>query len=292
MGFGLVGATALSGGGTVYALTTLGLAPKVPPADSGEAAAGAHAAAADQADRAAHATTPAERTAAEPVGAAHWSYDGASGPDRWNALDAGNAICKTGGVQSPIDLANALRVPALPGLKTDYATTRVKIVNNGHTFQVNVDKGSSLNIDGKRYDLLQFHFHTPSEHTIEGKTYPMELHLVHQATDKSLAVIGVMSVEGAPNAVLGRFWERLPKAAGEIDTSVSIDVKDLLPRAADDYFTYSGSLTTPPCTESVRWIVLKQPVQMSKAQILTFRSVFPNNARPIQPLGSRFILSS
>ncbi len=215
-----------------------------------------------------------------------------TGPDRWSELESANVVCKQGGAQSPIDLSDAIRVPALPGLTLNYGQTKVKVVNNGHTFQVNVDKGSSLTLNGKRFDLAQFHFHTPSEHTVEGRSYPLELHLVHQASDKSLAVIGVLLAEGAPNMVLTRFWERLPKAEGEAGTGVTIAVQDLLPRNIDDYFTYSGSLTTPPCTESVRWIVLKRPVEVSKAQVAAFRAVFSNNARPTQPLGARLVLSS
>jgi carbonic anhydrase len=207
-------------------------------------------------------------------------------------MDPANAVCKLGGAQSPIDLTNPLRVAALASVQVDYASTKVKVTNNGHTFQINADKGSSVKMEGKRFDLLQFHFHTPSEHTLDGKPFPLELHLVHQAADKTLAVIGVLLTEGATNTVLGRFWDRLPKAQGEVDTSVSIEVKDLLPRGLDDYFTYSGSLTTPPCTESVRWVVLKQPVQISKSQIASFRAVFPMNARPTMPLGARYLLSS
>jgi carbonic anhydrase len=207
-------------------------------------------------------------------------------------MDPANAVCKLGGAQSPVDLANPLRVAALAGLQVEYVSTRVKVTNNGHTFQINADKGSSLKIEGKRFDLLQFHFHTPSEHTLDGKAFPLELHLVHEAADKSLAVIGVLMTEGTTNTVLGRFWDRLPKSQGEVDSGVTIDVKDLLPRATDDYFTYSGSLTTPPCTESVRWIVLKQPSQLSKSQIATFKAVFPMNARPTMPLGARYLLSS
>jgi carbonic anhydrase len=164
--------------------------------------------------------------------------------------------------------------------------------NNGHTFQVDTDKGSSLTLDGKRFDLLQFHFHTPSEHTLDSKSFPLELHLVHQAADKNLAVIGILLAEGAPNMVLSKFWDRLPKSPGELDTGQTIDVRDLLPRNVDDYLTYSGSLTTPPCTESVRWIVLRRPVDVSKSQIATFRAAFPMNARPTQPIGARLILSS
>jgi carbonic anhydrase len=166
------------------------------------------------------------------------------------------------------------------------------VSNNGHTFQVNVDKGSSIKVDGKTFELLQFHFHTPSEHTVDGRPFPLELHLVHQAADKSLAVIGVLMTEGTSNSVLAKFWDKLPKTASEVDTGQNIELKDLLPRGTDDYFTYAGSLTTPPCSESVRWIVLQQPVQVAKAQIATFRAVFPNNSRPTLPLGARYLLRS
>jgi len=280
LGFGLLGATAVSGGGTVYALNTLGMVPK-PAAPPEPASPTSHAGAESK--------TPAETHA---PAAAHWGYEGPTGPEKWAEVDPANAVCKLGGAQSPIDLTNPLRVAALAGLQVDYVSTKVKVTNNGHTFQINADKGSSVKMEGKRFDLLQFHFHTPSEHTLDGNPFPLELHLVHQAADKTLAVIGVLLSEGTTNTVLGRFWERMPKAQGEVDTGVSIELKDLLPRAIDDYFTYSGSLTTPPCTESVRWVVLKQPLQVSKAQIATFRAVFPMNARPTMPLGARYLLTS
>jgi carbonic anhydrase len=288
LGIGLLGATALSGGGTVYALNALGMVPKpapVPDLPPQTAPPPAHGAPTTAGSVEAHAPATAGAEA-------HWGYEGPTGPEKWAEMDPANAVCKLGGAQSPIDLTNPLRVAALAGLQVDYASTKVKVTNNGHTFQINADKGSSVKMEGKRFDLLQFHFHTPSEHTLDGKPFPLELHLVHQAADKNLAVIGVLLSEGTPNTVLGRFWERLPKAPGEVDTGVSIDLKDLLPRATDDYFTYSGSLTTPPCTESVRWVVLKQPLQISKAQIASFKSVFPMNARPTMPLGARYLLSS
>jgi carbonic anhydrase len=313
LGFGLLGATALSGGGTVYALNTLGLVPKPtsPPEPGQEAAAKAghgaatsttgngHAAAGGPAATpgSGHAAggpaaTPGSGHAAAAGDAPHWGYEGPTGPAGWGDLEPANALCKLGGAQSPIDLARPLRVAALSGLQPSYGSTRVKVTNNGHTFQVNVDKGSSLKVEGTKFDLLQFHFHTPSEHTVDGKTFPLELHLVHQAADKSLAVIGVLMTEGTSNVVLGRFWDKMPKAVGEVDTGVTIELKDLLPRLTDDYHTYAGSLTTPPCSESVRWIVLEQPVQVSKAQIAAFRTVFPMNARPTMPLGARYLLSS
>jgi carbonic anhydrase len=323
----LLGSAAVSGGGAAYALNAAGLAPKPPaPADPVEAGeASGHAPAESAATPVEHrpgapaehgaTTTSAEAGPAAPgehgwsaptepgstaasertpsAGGPHWEYEqGPTGPDAWGQLDPSFGVCQQGGSQSPVDLKGALRVPSLTGLKLEYASTRVKVTNNGHTFQVNVDQGSSLTIDGKRFDLVQFHFHTPSEHTVDGKSYPMELHLVHQAADRNLAVIGVILVEGGPNATLARFWERLPKQPSEVDTGQSIELKDLLPRSTDDYFTYAGSLTTPPCTESVRWIVLQQPVSVSRSQVEKFRAVFLNNARPVMPIGARSILTS
>jgi len=302
----LLGSAAVAGGGTAMALSSMVPPPPKPePSATPETAAaqatpthGAPAATAASghgpapaAPAAGHGAAPAADHAPAASGP-HWDYEGPTGPQAWGDLDAVSAVCKQGGAQSPIDLADGLRVPALPGLQVAYGSTKVKVTNNGHTFQVNVDKGSSLTVDGKKFELLQFHFHTPSEHTLDGRSYPLELHLVHQAADKNLAVIGVLLAEGAPNMLLTKFWERLPHNAGEVDTGQTIDLKELLPRNIDDYLTYSGSLTTPPCTESVRWIVLRRAVEVSKAQIAAFRAVFPVNARPTQPIGARLVLSS
>ncbi len=291
----LLGSAAVAGGGTAYALSAIVPPPPKPEPASpeGPATPASPAAAGGQGEHGAASSAALAAEHAPAAGAAaHWSYEGATGPNAWSELDTANAVCKQGGAQSPIDLDDAIRVPALPGLQLNYGQTKVKVVNNGHTFQVNCDKGSSLTLNGKKFDLLQFHFHTPSEHTVEGRSYPLELHLVHQASDKNLAVIGVLLAEGAPNMLLTKFWERFPKSQGEAETGVTIAIQDLLPRNVDDYFTYSGSLTTPPCTESVRWVVLKRPVEVSKAQVAAFRAVFPNNARPTQPLGARLVLSS
>jgi carbonic anhydrase len=197
-----------------------------------------------------------------------------------------------GGSQSPVDLVGALQVPGLESLQLNYQPSKVVLTNNGHTLQVNYDKGSSLTFAGKRFELVQYHFHTPSEHTLEGRSYPLELHLVHQATDKSLAVVGVLIAEGAPHSALLKFWNRLPKTPSEVDTGTSISARDLLPRSTDDYYTYPGSLTTPPCSENVTWIVLRHQVEASKAQIAAFREVFPMNARPTSLLGARILLAS
>lgn len=297
----LFGSAAVAGGGTALALSTV-VPPPVKPEVAGAAApeeSAAHGAApaaaspaAEGAHDAPHGAPAATDKAAPAASGPHWDYEGPTGPKAWGDLDPSTAVCRQGGAQSPIDLADGLRVPSLPGLQLTYGSSKIKLTNNGHTIQVNVDKGSALTIDGKRFDLLQFHFHTPSEHTLDGRTFPLELHLVHQAADKNLAVIGVLLAEGQPNMPLTKFWERLPRNAGEFDTGLTMDLKELLPRNVDDYLTYSGSLTTPPCTESVRWIVLKRSLEVSKAQISAFRAIFPMNARPTQPIGARLVLSS
>lgn len=224
---------------------------------------------------------------------AHWSYTGPTGTSHWAELDQAYQTCALGKHQSPIDIRTSKARPAdLKPIGFGYAAAPGTVVNNGHTVQVNLPAAGQIELDGVPYKLLQFHFHTPSEHTVDGKTFPLELHLVHQASDKNLAVIGVMLAEGAPHALFTKFWERLPRTPGDVETNLSINAQDLLPRALDEYFTYSGSLTTPPCTESVRWIVLRKPVEVSKAQVQAFRAIFPMNARPVAPIGARILLAS
>ena len=171
----------------------------------------------------------------------------------------------------------------LPGGKT--------LVNNGHTVQVNYAPGSSLELDGMHFELKQFHFHAPSENLIEGRSYPLEGHLVHANDKGELAVVAVMFEPGQANAALSQAWQALPAKAGEMHSlEQPISAEQLLP-AQHDYYRFSGSLTTPPCSEGVRWLVMKQPVQVSQAQIDAFKAVMhhPNN-RPVQPLNGRLVL--
>ncbi len=232
----------------------------------------------------------------ESVRPVHWSYSAEGGPAGWAALTPVYAACGSGKTQSPINLlTNAGK--GSPDWKMEYKTTKLNIahnehveelINNGHTIQITPQEGSSITYAGKIYHLKQFHFHTPSEHTINGKHAPMEIHFVHQGDDKSLAVVGVLVQEGKGNKNIEQLVKYLPNAVGEKLThdSVSIDIALYVPKNLYAYH-YIGSLTTPPCTENVQWLVLHDPVTMSKEQIAAFSSRLKNNNRPTQPLYDR-----
>lgn len=199
--------------------------------------------------------------------------------------------CAEGKTQSPIDLTNAVAAE-LGDIKFDYNASKLNVLNNGHTVQVNYDGGSSITVDGAQYNLLQFHFHTPSEHTVNGKYYGNEMHLVHKNDKGELAVVGVLIENGAENAAYKAIWSNLPKKADEKKSvAVDINASELLPMEKD-YFTYSGSLTTPPCSENVRWIVLQSPIQMSEAQIKEIQGIMHKNNRPVQKMHDRTLKMS
>jgi carbonic anhydrase len=218
----------------------------------------------------------------------HWGYEGHEGPAHWGDLAAEYASCKTGKSQSPINITGA-KSAKLADIKFSYQPSALDVVNNGHTIQVNYAAGSSINIGGKQYKLLQFHFHSPSEHTVDGKPYDMVAHLVHQAGDGQLSVIGVLMKKGKANAVIDAIWANLPRHAGDHKRSdTQINVAELLP-ASHGYYNYSGSLTTPPCSEGVNWIVLKTPVEVSAEQVAAVTNIFSTSVRPVQPLHGRSI---
>jgi carbonic anhydrase len=240
---------------------------------------------------------------AEPTAAAvqnqrpvHWSYTEEGGPEGWAKLSPVYADCGSGKSQSPINLlSNSGK--GTPALKIEYKTTKLEIshnahveelINNGHTIQVTPQKGSTISYDGKVYRLKQFHFHTPSEHTINGKHFPMEIHLVHQADDKSLAVIGVLVQAGKHNKNFDQLIKYLPNTVGVNKSydSVNIEIGSNVPKDLYAYH-YVGSLTTPPCTENVQWLVMKTPISMSREQIAAFSSRLKNNNRPTQPMNGR-----
>ncbi|WP_338470854.1 carbonic anhydrase family protein [Niallia sp. XMNu-256] len=227
---------------------------------------------------------------------AQWSYNGDTGPEHWGMLDKANLACADGSEQSPlnIEFAQVKGNEKLEEIQIQYEPTTFSLLNNGSTVQANATTDSSrINIEGKEYKLAQFHFHTPSEHQFNGQNYDMELHLVHQDANGKLAVIGLMIKEGEENENLASVWELLPNEETEKEISVKepIDVQALLPQDQTT-FQYNGSLTTPPCTEEVKWIVFEQPIEMSKMQIQAFKEIFPDNHRPVQPLNSREITSS
>ena len=216
----------------------------------------------------------------------HWSYGEHGGPAQWGELGPGFATCKLGKTQSPIDIRGA-RKTDLPAIKFVYKPSPLKIIDNGHTIQVNYAPGSSIEVGGTRYELLQFHFHKPSEEKINGKAHDMVAHLVHKAADGKLAVVAVLLDKGGANPTIGTIWQNLPKTK-EKETSVNarIDVAKLLP-ADKGYYTFQGSLTTPPCSEQVRWFVMKSPVKIAEDEIAAFGKLYPMNARPTQPLNGR-----
>jgi len=223
---------------------------------------------------------------------AHWSYEGPTGPQNWSKLEQDFSTCKLGHNQSPIDIRKTSKAK-LPPLEFAYSPSPLKILDNGHTIQVNYAAGSSVTIDGKRYDLLQFHFHKPSEEKINGRSYPMVAHLVHKNAEGKLAVVAVLFRKGAENPLVQTLWDSLPKEKGEPQevAGVSIDIGKLLP-TAQGYYNFAGSLTTPPCSEEVNWFVLKTPVEMSDAQLKRFAQAYKHNARPVQPLNGRTVQES
>jgi carbonic anhydrase len=218
----------------------------------------------------------------------HWSYGGHGGPAKWAELDHDFATCKLGKVQSPIDIRGA-KAANLPAIQFDYKPSPLKVIDNGHTIQVNYAPGSWIDVGGERYELLQFHFHKPSEEKIHGKAHAMVAHLVHQKADGKLAVVAVLLDKGGANPVIDTIWKNLPKEK-ERETSVDtlVDAAALLPRNKG-YYTFQGSLTTPPCSEEVRWFVLKTPVRIAGDEIAAFGKLYPMNARPTQPLNGRTI---
>ena len=221
---------------------------------------------------------------------AHWSYEGEAGPANWGKLDPSYVMCGIGRNQSPVDLSRFTEAELAP-LKMHYKTAANEIVNNGHTLQVNYTPGSTLVVDGREFELKQFHFHSPSENTLNGKHFPLEGHLVHADKDGNLAVLAVMFAEGAENPLLGRLWQHVPPNKGDKSAlPAGMNVQSLLP-TLHSHCAFNGSLTTPPCTEGVRWLVIKQPATASKEQVERFSgTIGEDNNRPVQPLNARAVL--
>jgi len=221
----------------------------------------------------------------------HWSYSGAHGPAHWAEEDPAFATCGTGKHQSPIDIESPVRNKSLAPIKFAYRPTALTVTDTGHGFQVNAAPGSGgITVGGDSYELVQFHFHRPSEERVGGHRYSMVAHLVHKNAQGELAVVAVLIHKGEENAFLKPVFDNFP-AAGSHEKSIAgatLDLGTFLP-ATHGYYTFDGSLTTPPCSEHVRWFVLKNAVQASPAQIAQFAARYPNNARPTQPLNDRTI---
>jgi carbonic anhydrase len=220
----------------------------------------------------------------------HWTYQGAEGPEHWGELDQDSAICASGRQQSPIDLAAPVSA-RLEGISLSWNTGAWSVTNNGHTLQVNTPDGGSAIIDGEAYELTQFHFHTPSEHTIDGVRSALEAHFVHANANGDLAVIGVMMQPGQGNDLFSRIMTAAPRQEGERPVGSIVNPRELI-SATEHFLRYQGSLTTPPCSEIVVWTVLETPVTVSQSDIDAFAALFPMNARPLQDAYRRFILTS
>jgi len=223
--------------------------------------------------------------------ASDWSYEGATGPEHWGDLKPAYVLAKTGRRQSPIDIVVADTAAGdLDPLVVSYHDTSIDLINNGHTIQDDYHGGGHIKIGGHEYTLTQFHFHSPSEHTIDGKHSAMEMHLVHKDAGGTLAVLAVMINEGKENAQFARLSKYVPKTPGRTKSveGVSINAADLLPKSQANY-RYTGSLTTPPCSEDVSWVIFKEPIEASKEQIENFREIIFRNNRPTQPLNGRTV---
>lgn len=224
----------------------------------------------------------------------HWSYEGNTGPINWGGLNPAYRACSNGLKQSPINIdfskVKVLKDSAKP-LSILYQPTPVDVLNTGNTIQAHLTNDQNrLNLNGNQYTLQQFHFHTPSEHKLNGKHQEMELHLVHQDENGKIAVLGILITEGSKHKTLDEIWKVLPaqKTKDAIAINQPLQLNDLLPKN-QTFFLYEGSLTTPPCTENVHWVVFKESIEMSKSQIEAFQKIFPDNHRPIQPINDRDI---
>jgi carbonic anhydrase len=221
-----------------------------------------------------------------------WGYTGDTKPENWSKLSPDFQTCKNGNAQSPVDLPDAVDLGS-KDLAIDYKDSPLVLVNNGLTLRADYAPGSTITLDGQPYDLLQFHFHTPSEHLIAEKPYAMELHLVHRNPAGVLAVIGVFIEQGQQNPIVQKIWDVMPdqpdteKAVREL----TVNADRLLPKHRT-FYRYQGSLTTPPCSEGVEWIVMREPIALSVAQIDRFQQLFDPNARPVQPMNQRQLRSS
>ncbi len=221
----------------------------------------------------------------------HWSYEGDTGPQSWARLAPEYAKCGSGERQSPIDIRDGMRLELEP-ITFEYRPSSFRVLDNGHTIQTNINGWNAIRVMGRRYRLEQFHFHRPSEEMIDGKQYEMVVHMVHKDGEGRLAVVAVLVEIGANQPVVQTVLNNLPLEKGEeIAGTSNLDLVRMLPENRR-YFTYMGSLTTPPCTENVLWIVMKQPVQATAEQLDLFSRMYPMNARPIQAAGGRVIKES
>lgn len=237
---------------------------------------------------------PAQAARADEHDTGHpaWSYSGPTGPEHWKDVGPEAAVCGLGKHQSPIDIRDPVRSHLSP-IEFHYAVSPLRVIDNGHTIMVSYASGSSIVVDGESYELQQFHFHKPSEEHLNGRGFPLVVHLVHKNAQGKLAVIAVLMKVGAPNTLLAAVWAHLPATRNveSAPSGVSVDASELLPLKRG-YYTFTGSLTTPPCTEDVTWFVLKTPGELSASQLMVFGNRYAHNARPVQPLNDRVVRES
>ncbi len=217
---------------------------------------------------------------------AHWSYEDAQS---WGAHDPAAQACAVGVEQSPIDLTGSVRAD-IHAPRVSWKPQAFEIVNNGHTIQANAAPGSFATSEGRKFELKQFHFHTPSEHAIDGERTAMEAHFVHSDEKGELLVLGVLMTAGARNKAFASIIAAAPREEGKAELKGSVDAATLLPKKRK-FFRYEGSLTTPPCSEVAHWNVFSTPAEVASADIDAFKELFPMNARPLQPTHRRVVLS-
>ncbi|MGH7752607.1 MAG: carbonic anhydrase, partial [Gemmatimonadales bacterium] len=223
-------------------------------------------------------------------GATHaWSYEGAEGPEHWGALSSDFSSCSSGTAQSPIDVRGGSGPSPAP-LTLGYSASECEMTDNGHTTELRALTAQGITVGGKQYAFKQMHFHAPAEHTLDGVRHEAEFHFVHQADDGGLAVLGVLAKAGATNAAWAPFTDGVPAAAGGQKVAAGVvDFPALFP-ASLDHFAYAGSLTTPPCSEGVRWLLLGTPVELGAGQLAALRAAHAGNSRPVQPLNGRDVV--
>jgi carbonic anhydrase len=229
--------------------------------------------------------------ASAPAHSLHWSYEGETGPQAWAKLAPEYAKCGNGERQSPIDIRDGMKLELEP-IAFEYRPSVFKLVDNGHAIQANVSSSNFMRVIGRRFRLVQLHFHRPSEEAINGKRFEMVVHLVHKDGEDRLAVVAVLVDSGARQPEFQTVLNNLPLEKGEkFAAAITLDANQILPENRN-YFIYMGSLTTPPCTEDVLWVVIKQPVQASREQLNLFSRMYPMNSRPIQASMGRVIKES
>ncbi|NOT24305.1 MAG: hypothetical protein HOP22_16505 [Nitrospiraceae bacterium] len=235
------------------------------------------------------ADVPAQSAPRHASDSPHWAYDGEEGMDHWGMLSHGYMACETGSHQSPIDITMPSEDRAPERLQFHYRKTDIQAMYNGHSIQVKVSPGNELHVNERIYRLMQFHFHEPSEHHIEGKEFPFEIHLVHRDRVGHIVVLSLLADLGAGHPVVSDIWASLPMHAGESVLSRQLDLSTLIPDNLH-HFAYHGSLTTPPCTEGVHWIVMKNKISITQAQRDRFVALVGHNARAVQPIHDRRVL--